>query len=178
MDERAPDYLQPRVGWRVWTAVEAEGCLRLRSLLYETIWTPGEAAIASCRRPLAMLPWSRLPLHEPPNLDCVCGLYAVATPAQAVAYLRAQADRSPRPVQRILGQVALWGRVIEGPWGWRAGRAYPERLFVPPVAGGLVGRVVRRAPSRQTVATALEAYRVPVELADALRLEDGVTVPL
>jgi len=31
----------------------------------------------------------------------------------------------------ILGQVANWGKVIEGTQGWRAARAYPVRMWVP-----------------------------------------------
>jgi hypothetical protein len=33
-------------------------------------------------------------------------------------------------VCRVLGTVALWGRVVELEHGWRASHAYPLRLFV------------------------------------------------
>ena len=34
-------------------------------------------------------------------------------------------------VERVLGQVRLWGTVIECERGWRGEHAYPDRLFVP-----------------------------------------------
>ena len=63
---RAPDAIEPRTGWRVWNVVEAEGTLRLGFLVYHTVWEPGVEITARCRRPLAELPWSRMPLHSPP----------------------------------------------------------------------------------------------------------------
>jgi hypothetical protein len=63
---------------------------------------------------------------------------------------------------RVIGRVALWGDVVEGPFGWRASHAYPVELFVPvPLLAGIGLR--RRAYIDDTL-LALEAYRVPVEL--------------
>ena len=96
----APDFVEPRVGWRVWSVVEHEGTFRLASLLYHALWLPGEELEAVCRRPLAALPWSRMPLHGPPNIDCCCGIYALATAGEAEPYLRYGLD--PRVPARLL----------------------------------------------------------------------------
>ena len=40
----------------------------------------------------------------------------------------------PGTVCRILGEVTLWGHVVETEAGWRASHAYPLRLYVPDAA--------------------------------------------
>jgi hypothetical protein len=56
----------------------------------------------------------------------------------------------------VLGQVANWGKVIEGTQGWRAELAYPVKLWVPFEAW--------------KIAQALEAgYGVPVGLKNYLK---------
>jgi hypothetical protein len=45
----APDYVAPIVGWRGWFVVEAEGALRLCSIVYHTLWPPRQELVASCR---------------------------------------------------------------------------------------------------------------------------------
>jgi hypothetical protein len=110
-----------------------------------------------------------LPLHEAPAYDCCCGIHALATPERAAAYLRSEGDKGAPAVQRVLGAVSLWGRVVEATNGWRASVAYPHRIIVPT---GRLQRVVAAAlwpyrPSPGAVAEALEAYGVPVELSES-----------
>jgi hypothetical protein len=57
----------------------------------------------------------------------------------------------------VLGEVSMWGGVIEGTQGWRAQYAYPRRLLVP-FEAWRQGAVLRTA------------YGVPVELANTLAL--------
>lgn len=178
MTSTAPDYPLARIGWRVWSVRRVEGSLRLASLLYETTWEPGREVAAVCRRPLAMLPWSRQPLHDPPNADCVCGIYGVRTAAHAVPFLRAEADSAAAPVHRVLGRVSLWGRVVEGPWGFRAASGYPERLLVPPLERQGLRRFLPLRPSRDEIVDGLAVYGVPVEPADRLDLEEGLVIRL
>jgi hypothetical protein len=45
----APDYVAPIVGWRGWFVVEAEGALRLCSIVYHTLWPPRQELVTSCR---------------------------------------------------------------------------------------------------------------------------------
>jgi hypothetical protein len=153
----------------VWSVVHADGELRLSSLVYHEVWEPGSETRARCRRVLAALPWSRLPLHEAPAFDCCCGIYALASPELAARYLRSEVERAPPAVHRVLGAVSLWGRVVETENGWRAACGYPQRIVVP---SGRLERLVAAAlwPYRLTpraVARELEAYRVEVEVVDA-----------
>jgi hypothetical protein len=155
----------------VWNVVWADGELRLSSLLYRELWTPGSAHPARCRRTLAALPWGRLPLHDAPNVECRCGIYAVQTPSAALAYLTSEARTGERPPQRVIGTVALWGRIVEADRGWRAEFAYPVTLFVP---AGWWRRLAAAAlwpyrPSPAAIAGELGEYGVPVHLAHANR---------
>jgi hypothetical protein len=66
-------------------------------------------------------------------------------------------------VGAVIGQVHLWGCVVECEHGWRASHAYPGRLFAPLGRRG-TAFLSRRAADSARVAHALHAYRVPVEL--------------
>ncbi len=68
----------------------------------------------------------------------------------------------------VIGEVALWGRVVECTGGWRASLAYPKRLYVA-VMGD------RRARSAPRVAKHLERYGVPVGVIDGSEPEDLAT---
>ena len=114
-------------GWRAWVVTESPAGLRLGSVLHDLAWAPGRAALAECRRdddPFA-LPISP---HPVPGADCNCGFHAARDPADALSYARGRDEAST--VCRILGEVRLWGHVIETEGGWRASHAYPARLYV------------------------------------------------
>jgi hypothetical protein len=157
-----PDYVEPRVGWRVWSVVEYDGELRLASLVYHVVWQPRAEVRAWCRRSLAALPLGRMPLHGPPAIDCCCGIYALQSAELAAPYLRFKVDESVRSVHRVIGRVSLWGRIVECHDGWRAASGYPEELYVPT---GVTRRPKRRSRARAwQVAESLSAYGVPVEV--------------
>ncbi len=108
-----PDRVGAEVGWRAW-AIETRGDeILLSSVTRAEVWPARERMEASCRIG-----------HEPPAKSCGCGLYAASTleHLQGMDYHRHEA---------VIGQVALWGRVIAGTLGWRAQFGYPERLLVP-----------------------------------------------
>jgi hypothetical protein len=109
----------PVVGWRAWRVVRERGTFRLRSAVYEQAWPLGRELEATCARG-----------HAAPSPDCECGIYAVRAPAEALRYLVGRND--PEVVHRVVGQVALSGVVVEGQHGWRASRAYPLRICIPP----------------------------------------------
>ena len=89
----------PRVlGWRAWTVTETPAGVRLGSVIYEGVWTPGQVARAKC------LPHERPP-HEVPGLECACGFHAARDPVDAISYLRGRDE--PRTIGRVLGEVAL-----------------------------------------------------------------------
>ncbi|HET8606826.1 MAG TPA: hypothetical protein VFL66_07320 [Gaiellaceae bacterium] len=156
MLDRAPDYLEPIIGWRVWVIVlDERGVPRLRSVVQKTEWPTGEALVAECcqRRVLAKL--LRRPQHGPaPLRSCQCGVYA--TQLAELEPLLAEAPWETGA--RVLGRVSLWGEVVECERGWRASHAYPARLYVP-VRDGRRPRL-----SQEEIALGLADYGVPVEL--------------
>jgi len=138
---------EPVLGWRAWIVVETPAGLRLGSVLHELAWPLDEPVLATCRRhedPFAQ----PLPLHPVPSLACNCGFHAARDPADALSYLRGRDEAGT--VCRILGEVALWGHVVETEAGWRASHAYPARLYV--ADGALAGK--------------LAAYGVPISSAE------------
>jgi hypothetical protein len=158
VSELAPDYAEPLVGWRVWVVVaDGHGLPRLRSVVQKTLWPVRAALAAECqqRRTLARL-LRRPTQHAAPELDCQCGIYAA--PLVELEPLLAEAPWETGV--RVLGEVGLWGDVVECERGWRASRAYPQRLYVPQ-------RDARRPRlSQQEIALGLADYGVPVETLD------------
>lgn len=182
---RAPDRVEPVVGWRVWDVVLLEGRPRLCSLAFWSIWLPGRRAEASCRRSLVEAGLAGMPPHEAPALRCTCGLYATRRLVEALAYSRGVRRRSDT-AHRVLGKVSLWGSVIEGDGGWRASHAYPAAIYVPAARRRRVlgGALANPAAGVEEIALGLAGYGVPVELVDASSerelvalLEAGTTTP-
>lgn len=135
---QAPDFCAPIVGWRAWGLVLGADGARLRSPLYEEDWPPGVAFRARCRAGTA---------HAAAETACTCGVHASSTAAAAAEYLVGRDE--PRVVHRVLGRVALWGRVVEAERGWRGAFAYPVELLVPtrhangrPVDAAVLGRAL------------------------------------
>jgi hypothetical protein len=145
-------------GWRCWFVLPEEG--RLRPVYMRGLrWGPGHAQEATCARRM----------HPAPDEGCACGVYAVFHPLllEEVQWL----DQTPPDVERIpgvlvVGQVALWGKVVQHERGWRAQFAYPTHLYafthdealvdglrqdyqVPVTAGLEADRLWRMLPPRQ-----------------------------
>lgn len=110
---KIPDLISPIIGHRVWRW-DAAG---LRSLNGKR-WPPGQPLAARCGAGNAH------DAHEPPHLDCTCGVYA----AKNREHLR-QLGYEGRGIR---GEVYLWGTVVEHRLGWRAQFAYPKKLVLPP----------------------------------------------
>jgi hypothetical protein len=160
----APDYAEPVVGWRAWLVVCEGDELRLHSVARDTVWEPGRRLEADCLRGRALLArWRGEEPHPAPHPACSCGIYALRRPDEAPDALDPHADLGRRVVQRVFGQVRLWGAVVESDRGWRARYAYPSRLLVP--SHDLDGRP---APAGDVIG-GLRVYRVPVELLDGGR---------
>ena len=103
-------------GWRAWSVVERDGAYVLSSLTRAEVWEPGRPFAAACtRRP-----------HEAPGRRCSCGVYAAADPNEL-------ADLG-RIAGAAIGQVSLWGRLVEHSRGYRAAAAYPTRIRLVCVA--------------------------------------------
>jgi hypothetical protein len=160
---RTPDFVEPVEAWRVWRVGMCEGRVVLKSLFSSTVWEPNTPLAAVCRsvRRSRWLPWrSRAHDHAAPALGCRCGIYGV----QSVSAARQYIDCAPFPYRddRVIGRVALWGDVVEGTLGWRATFAYPVELYLRDPTGEMLG--LRGRARVEQVMSALEAYRVPVDL--------------
>lgn len=97
-----------KVGWRGWDQVMQPGLICSMG----TVWLPEERVEAFCRRQ-----------HEEgiPGLDCACGIYSFNEPGlmKSEGYSR----------QALLGEIWLWGRVVEHTKGWKAEYAYPRKFY-------------------------------------------------
>ncbi len=147
--------LEPRrasmVGWRCWFVMPGEALLRP---IYKRgiVWKPRQAMEAICSEET----------HEVPEATCKCGVWAVTDPKnlREVRWVKTPPeDVPPLPGVLIVGQVAMWGRIVEHERGLRSSLAYPKYLYAFTEDIGLA-------------ATLRDKYLVPVEYgerADLLR---------
>lgn len=120
-----PDFAEPMVGWRAWGVA---GNLRpgelplLHSATYGAVWTPREPMVAVCKSNPDHVPGER----------CACGLYSAKTREhlQSMNYHR-YGERRSRHEFCVMGEVNLWGKIVEGTQGWRAQCGYPKKLYLP-----------------------------------------------
>ena len=125
-----PDAIEPIVGWRYWR-VRSDGSLASITGGHPG-WAPGEPMRARCRYLDADPDDPRYQLigaydrdhHRSPGERCTCGIYA----ARSLNRLRGHPFTGLR--RGVVGEVALWGKVIPGTHGYRAEAAYPKRLYV------------------------------------------------
>jgi hypothetical protein len=116
------------LGWRAWAVTRTSGGVRLASPLFDHLWLPGQPAVASClRHEDRFIP--SLGVHDVGSADCGCGFHAARDPADALSYLHGR--DAPSTLCRVLGEVTLWGDVLQTEAGWRGTLAYPARLYVP-----------------------------------------------
>lgn len=113
-----PDYISPVVGYRVWSW----DAIGLKSLNGE-LWMPGQRLSAACRT-LSGRAEDGLAVHDAPQMNCTCGVYAAKSldGLRALGYMR---------YGSIYGELYLWGTVVEHQLGWRAQFAYPKKLVLP-----------------------------------------------
>jgi hypothetical protein len=113
--ERAPDGIEPIRAWRVWKVHLRRGEVTLRSLTDvggKTTWPVGASLTARCR----------FHAHAAPARECRCGLYALRS-RDAALRLAGQGA--------VIGEVLLWGRVVEHQHGYRAEHAVIRQLQIP-----------------------------------------------
>jgi hypothetical protein len=134
---RAPDAIQPIVGYRAWSYVISERGARLFPLgpaLGDDEQSPWDGAwrgwvTASC------LNYPLEPGHLAPEENCECGFYATKSLDDlpcSVALEILQANEYPHDGASagvVLGRVDLAGKVIEHEWGYRAERARVAELI-------------------------------------------------
>jgi hypothetical protein len=137
--------------------------------MMDTLWPPGEALVAECLRASPVITWfrrGRAEVRPVPDPGCECGIYAALLP-DIRQYLSESPQRSS--VARVLGQVSLWGTVIECERGFRAACGYPVRIYVP------VDASFRSGCHSEELAAGLEVYGVSVEPLPA-RCRDAISL--
>ena len=138
----------PVLGWRYWQLSPRR---LLRSVTQrEFEWPPGRVLKALCVEVG----------HPAPADRCNCGLYANPD----LEALR-QHGLCLAPDVIVLGQVALWGKVVVDEPSYRGEFAYPARLSL------VVDSLVDGTPPEELV-EGLGAYRVPVH---TTTLDEAVT---
>lgn len=109
-------YLEPIRGWRVWKV--ANGCLY--STVFGTLWPERARLEARCGLGGRSSPGGLRGVHDAPSLGCDCGIYALKSRTDALFLARQITTNALVAV----GQVSLWGRVVETERGYRAQYAY------------------------------------------------------
>jgi hypothetical protein len=113
--KRMPDLMEVITAWRGWAVTQDGGEWRLKALGKSHIWQPRAQVDAVCDGGKN---------HPAPNYDCQCGVWAFKELDGLVSALNRYSDI------RVLGNVQLWGRVIETENGYRAQYAYPSELWL------------------------------------------------
>ena len=113
-------------------------------------WKPGQVLSARCTGAG----------HPAPDAGCECGIYG----ARDLESLR-QHGLCLAPDVIVLGQVALWGKVVVDEPSLRGEFAYPARLSL------VVDSLIDDTPA-ETLLEGLAAYRVPVH---TTTLDEAVT---
>ena len=99
---------EPIIAWREWSFLYPNYLLDRGKF---QAWEPRVRYEARCRANEE---------HLAPDLSCSCGIYAYNSREGVI-------NDFPR---EIIGQVYLWGRVIEHEHGYRAQFAYPKSLII------------------------------------------------
>lgn len=109
----------PTTAYRLYRLRRFASGWRLGAVGQSAWFTPGVPEKAKC---------VKYDSHDAPVAMCACGWYAV----KQRAALEAEARYTPQndDLCLLIGQVALWGRVIEHEKGYRAEYAYPVSLTV------------------------------------------------
>lgn len=119
-----PFYIEPIVSWRAWKCSFDGDTVVLRSITYQrVVWPNREELKAECQREIL----ARLPGHVAPNQTHGCGIYSVKTSEDALLW--ALANRNG-PV-RVIGEVKIWGRILQYERGYISEYAYPANFYVP-----------------------------------------------
>jgi hypothetical protein len=122
---------EPIIGWRAWRVYPIDTLragTQYRLCAVGTrgvpkVWEPGRATVAVCSAFKSR--------HEAPDPEHECGLYGLRSRSRLDALLEEWVEMGQgQPVAWAVGQVSLWGRVVELELGWRAEFAYPFAITV------------------------------------------------
>jgi hypothetical protein len=116
VSDRSPDYTHTITAWRGW---EFDGGM-LEALGSSSRWEPKVAARATC-----VIGGGVKDAHAAPHFSCRCGYWSFKTRE----LLEESLERYANSVD-VIGQVEIWGRVIECDNGYRSEFAYPKELWL------------------------------------------------
>jgi len=122
---KVPDLIEAVEGWRVWRVSAEVPRFGTMPKLYSAThrgyyWTPRKVSLAECGKCK----------ENVPGEHCTCGFYSAKHFEHLMSMSYHWYDMEAGEVM-VLGQIANWGKVIEGTQGWRAAKAYPVQLWVP-----------------------------------------------
>lgn len=123
-------YILPIVGYRGWVLRVG----KLSSYAVDNFWIPKKGNVARCDGYKRTKFWGPHNIQSGPTLiphasyaapvaECGCGFYAFKTLADLMEWLE---HREPRIV---IGEVYLWGKVVDCQYGYRAQYAYPKCFY-------------------------------------------------
>jgi hypothetical protein len=110
--EKSPDFVHTITAWRGWGVTNGE----LEALGSSSRWEPRRALRANCRIGED---------HAAPQMDCNCGYWSFRTKELLIQAMERYATSVC-----VIGQVEIWGRVIECENGFRSEYAYPKELWL------------------------------------------------
>lgn len=119
----------PLVGYRAW-GMTRDGDLRSVYRHHGDRWVPYEAHRAVCRTAMCGSPAFGRNMSSP-AVDCSCGVYAFKACGKLLDELRRRdvvRFMFANDLSLVVGEVKLWGHVVEHNDGWRAEFAYPASL--------------------------------------------------
>ena len=114
--EKVPDRVEPITAWRAWKVYNDAGIWKLKAVGMTGVWEPRKAMEAICG--------ASKEKHPAPGYGCECGLWSFTTLDDLVPALENYTDL------KVIGKVAIWGRVIECEHGFRSSHAYPTELWL------------------------------------------------
>ena len=128
MMEVSDTYILPIVGYRGWMLREG----KLSSYAVDNFWIPQKTNRARCDEQTKF--WGSRNFQSGPNLilharnavpvaECECGFYAF----KALPYLMLWLEHVEPLI--VIGEVYLWGKIVDCQYGYRAQYAYPKRFY-------------------------------------------------
>jgi hypothetical protein len=152
---QVPDLIGTVEGWRSWLVSSKlppfGAAPKLFSYNHNYFWEPRQVNVATCTKPGC----------EVPGENCGCGFYSAKSLVHLMSMVYPEYDEESSGMFSVVGQVANWGKVIEGSQGWRSSKSYPVRLLVPYEALKLAIPLS-------------EAYGVPVRPVNILAMRKGL----
>lgn len=121
----------PLIGWRMWDlpmkgTYEGVSGWRLKAISHAHLWEPFQPMRGTCYGK----PPEKITDHTCPSWEHRCGVHAVKEVFQVRKWGSPTVGNKSDYV-RILGELDMWGRVLEYEEGFRAEWGYPRKLYLP-----------------------------------------------